>query len=302
MKKQDRALSIDIGGTKIFSAYVNGKGEILGEIKKFKTSKTLEGIKEQLKEIMVCSKCDIVTIATAGTVNRENTKVIGSTANLVKGYNTIDFQACTKSPVFIENDANCAAWAEHTIGSAKGFNNIITITLGTGVGGGIIVENKILKGKSGAAGEMHFKIFTEKRRKCTCGAWDCWEIYASGNGLELTSEEILGHKMTSYEIIEGVKNNNKKALKVFEKWEEYIKMGLCGLANIFDPDCMVLSGSMAQFIDVKKLERAVNSEIVTPPVKIFHASAGNYSGLIGAALLGLKSINKEVQTCKNPEN
>jgi glucokinase len=290
MEKEAKALAIDIGGTKIFSAVVNKKGEILGEVKKFKTPKTLVSIKEQLKEIISGTKCDIITIATAGAVNRENTRVIGSTANLVKGYSTIDFQNISNLPVFIENDANCAAWAEHEIGSAKGSSNSITVTLGTGVGGGIIVENKILKGKSGAAGEMHFKMSTKKRRRCTCGAWDCWEIYASGNGLELTSQEILGQKMTSYEIIEGVKNNNEDALKVFERWEEYITMGLCGLANIFDPDCIVLSGSMAAFVDVKKIENAVNSEIVTSPLKILHASAGNYSGLIGAALLGFKKI------------
>ncbi len=302
MKKKTRALSIDIGGTKIFSAAVNEKGKILGEVKKFKTPKTLDGIIEQLKEIISSEICDIITIATAGAVNRENTRVIGSTANLVKNYSTIDFQTLSKLPVFIENDANCAAWAEYKIGSAKGFNNIITITLGTGVGGGIIVENKILKGKSGAAGEMHFKISTKKRRKCTCGAWDCWEIYASGRGLELSADEILHRKMTSYEIINGVKNNDKEAIKVFEKWEEYIIMGLCGLANIFDPDCIVLSGSMAEFTDVKKMEHAVNSEIVTTPTKILHASAGNYSGLVGAALLGLESINKKIQNTKNPKN
>jgi predicted NBD/HSP70 family sugar kinase len=125
---------------------------------------------------------------------------------------------------------------------------------------------------------------------CSCGVWDCWEIYASGKGLALTAQELLEREMTSYEIINGVKNNDKEALKVFEKWEEYITMGLCGLANIFDPDCIVLSGSMAAFVDVKKIENAVNSEIVTSPLKILHASAGNYSGLIGAALLGFKKI------------
>ena len=72
----------------------------------------------------------------------------------------------------MENDANAAAFAEYKIGAAKGSQSSITVTLGTGVGGGIILDGKILKGKSGAAGEMHFKMFTDKRRKCTCGAWD----------------------------------------------------------------------------------------------------------------------------------
>ena len=224
-------------------------------------------------------------------MNNENTAVIGSTGNLVKNYRTIDFQKLSNKKVFLENDANCAAWAEYEIGVSKGTAVSVMLTLGTGVGGGIIINDKLLKGKSGAAGEMHFKMFTDKRRKCTCGSWDCFEIYASGTALKIDAEEALNNpEVTTYDVIDGIKNGDKKMTEVFERWQNDITQGIIGLANLFDPDCVVLSGSMAQFVDTKKIEDEVNSNIVTSPTSIRLAGAGNYSGMIGAALLAFRSI------------
>ena len=129
-------------------------------------------------------KVDVVAIATAGAVVNMNSKVLGSTGNLVDGYYTIDFKSLSSKKVFLENDANSAAWAEYKIGASKGSSVSVMLTLGTGVGGGIIINDKILKGKSGAAGEMHFKMYPDKRRQCTCGSWDCFEAYASGTALK----------------------------------------------------------------------------------------------------------------------
>ena len=254
-----------------------------------------ENYEEQIKEILSKqilkyeSEIDIIAIATAGAVNNENTGVIGSTGNLVEGYYTIDFAKLSSKPVFVENDANAAAWAEYKIGASKDCKISVMLTLGTGVGGGIIINNELLKGKSGAAGEMHFKMYTDKRRKCTCGAWDCFEAYASGTGLKITAEEMLNNpQITTYDVIEGVKNNNQKMIEVLKKWQDDITAGAIGLANIFDPDCIVLSGSMAQFVNPKEIENIVNREIVTTPTSIRIATAGNYSGMIGVALLALE--------------
>jgi glucokinase len=129
---------------------------------------------------------------------------------------------------------------------------------------------------------------TDNHRKCTCGSWDCFEIYASGKGLELTAEEITNKpNITTYDVIEGVNAKDEQMLKIFNQWQNDITNGIIGLANIFDPDCFVLSGSMAEFTDTEKIERIVNSQIVTTPTKVIKASAGNYSGMIGAALLAL---------------
>lgn len=289
-----KALAFDIGGTKIYSTTINENGEILIEPTKFSTPKTVgeitEILKEQIKKYE--NEVDIIAIATAGAVNNENTAVIGSTGNLVEQYYTINFQSLSEKRVFLENDANSAAWAEYKIGASKGTKVSVMLTLGTGVGGGIIIDGKLLKGKSGAAGEMHFKMYPDKRRKCSCGSWDCYEAYASGTALKITAEEMLKNKnITTYDIISGAKNGNNEYIEVLNRWENDITMGIIGLANIFDPDCIVLSGSMAQFVDTERMENIVNSNIVTAPTFIRLATAGNYSGMIGAALLAFGGIN-----------
>lgn len=283
-----KALAIDVGGTKIYNTIVNNNGEIIGEIEKRPTPKTFEGIKEVLKDIISRYEddVDVIAFATAGAVNNENTRVIGSTGNIAKEYPTLDFQALSKKPVFVENDANAAAWAEHIIGASKGMPYSIMLTLGTGVGGGIILNNVLYKGKNGAAGEMHFKMRSDKHRKCTCGSYDCFEAYASGTGLKKTAEEISGDPdITTYDVIEN--KSRPMMAKILEVWQEDILNGIIGLANLFDPDVIVLSGSMAEFVDTDYLEREANSQIVTTPFKVVKASAGNYSGMIGAALLAL---------------
>lgn len=286
-----KALAIDIGGTKIYHALVDEKGEFSGEINKISTPKDISELKNLFNEIIKTyeNQVDVISIATAGAVNNENTKVISSTANLPKNYNQIDFQSFSKKKVFIENDANAAAWAEHVSGASKGCAYSIMLTLGTGVGGGIILNNKLYKGKSGGAGEMHFKLFADMRRRCTCGAWDCFEAYASGTGLKITAQEMLNDKnATTYDVIEGAKNDDTEMKKIFDIWQNHIVAGLTGLANLFDPDCFVLSGSLAEFVDTGYLEKETNAQIVTAPIKVYKAKTGNHSGMIGAALLALK--------------
>ncbi len=290
-----KALAFDIGGTKIYSSIIDETGKIINEIDKFHTPKSIDGILEILKGQIAKfeEEVDVIAISTAGAVNNENTAVIGSTGNLVSGYPSINFQELSKKKVFLENDANSAAWAEYRIGASKGTNVSVMLTLGTGVGGGIIINNKILKGKSGAAGEMHFKMYPDKRRKCSCGSWDCFEAYASGTALKVDAEEMLNNQnVTTYDVMDGVKNGDKKMQEIFDRWINDITIGVNGLVNLFDPDCVVLSGSMAQFVDAKKMEEVVNSDIVTSPTSIRIATAGNYSGMIGAALLAFESEAK----------
>lgn len=290
------ALGIDVGGTKIYNAIINESGEIVSEIEKHSTPKTFAEIQSVFKEIIKKyeNKVDVIAFSTCGAVNNQNTGIVGSTGNIAKEYPSMNFQTLSSKPVFVENDANCAAWAEYKIGASKNTKVSVMITLGTGVGGGIIINDKLLKGQNGAAGEMHFKMRTDKRRKCSCGSWDCFEIYASGTGLKLTAQEMLNNSnVTTYDVVEGAQKGDKEMQNVLEKWQNDITDGVIGLANIFDPDCVVLSGSMAEFVNVEKIEQDVNKEIVTTPVKIKKAQAGNYSGMIGAGLLALNSQLKK---------
>ena len=286
-----KALAIDVGGTKVYNTIVNEKGEIIAEVEKNPTPKTFDEIKSLFKKIITNyeNEVDVIAFSTCGAVNNTNDGIVGSTGNIAKEYPSMDFKSLSSKNVFVENDANCAAWAEHITGASKGMPYSVMLTLGTGVGGGIILDNKLYKGKNGAAGEMHFKMRTDKHRKCTCGAYDCFESYASGTGLKLTAKEMLGKKnITTYDVIDGLKNGDEKMTAVFNRWQDDILAGLIGLANIFDPDVMVLSGSMAEFVDTEYLTKGVNAEIVTTPTKVVKATTGNYSGMIGAALLALE--------------
>lgn len=285
-----KALAIDVGGTKIYNTIIDESGKIVGEIEKRPTPKTFEEIKTVFNDIISKYEddVDVIAFATCGAVNNENTGILGSTGNIAKEYPSMDFKSLSSKPVFVENDANAAAWAEHVIGASKGMPYSVMLTLGTGVGGGIILDNKLYKGKSGAAGEMHFKLRTDNHRKCTCGSFDCFEAYASGTGLRLTAVEMSNNpNITTYDVIAGKQNGCEQMTSIFNKWQDDIWAGIIGLANLFDPDVIVLSGSMAEFVDIEYLEKEANKQIVTQPFKVVKASAGNYSGMIGAALLAL---------------
>ena len=289
-----KALGIDIGGTKIYNAVIDEKGKILTEVEKHSTPKTFDEIKNTFISIIEKYENEVDTIAfsTCGAVNNQNSGIVGSTGNIAKEYPSMRFQELSKKPVFVENDANCAAWAEYKIGASKNSAVSVMITLGTGVGGGIIINGHLLKGQNGAAGEMHFKMSNKKHRKCSCGSWDCFEIYASGTGLKLTAEEMSQNPdITTYDVVEGAAKNNQLMVEILNRWQNDITDGIIGLANLFDPDCIVLSGSMAEFVDIKAIEKNVNSTIVTTPTKIKKAQAGNYSGMIGAALIALEAQN-----------
>ena len=285
-----RALAIDVGGTKIYNTIVNEAGEIVGDVEKHYTPKTYNEILTVFNEIISKYEkdVDVIAFATCGAVNNTNDRILGSTGNIAKEYPKTNFKSLSNKPVYVENDANCAAWAEHIVGASKGEAYSIMLTLGTGVGGGIILDNKLYKGKSGAAGEMHFKMSRNEKRKCTCGSTDCFEAYTSGTGLRLTAVEISKNPdITTYDVIDGVKSGNSQMTEIFNIWQEDIINGIIGLADIFDPDVFVLSGSMAEFVDTEYVTGRVNSEIVTQPTRVVKAQAGNYSGMIGAGLLAL---------------
>lgn len=308
------ALGIDIGGTKISMGILIG-GEIKSRIITAKTpctkeeilEKILEGVETLTKEY----KVQAIGIATAGAVNKDNTRVIGSTGNLPKGYSEIDFKNEIEKKfgikTLLENDANAAAYAEYKAGAAVGHKNTIVVTLGTGVGGGIIAEGMLIRGKSGAGAEVgHMPISWRKERSCTCGDWDCWESYASGTGYAVTAREIAkktppGSRtgvikekdiatLTTHDIILGVYHGDEFCKQVHEAWVEFVLCGLINLVNVFDPESIVLSGGMAKFIDFDDLNIRLDKRCHIAKTIIIPAKAENNAGIIGAAMLAAEKF------------
>ena len=184
-------LSFDIGGTKIAAALVNEHGEILGEITKIPTADSTQKIIEDLQKIVNSHSFDGLAIATAGVVY--NNHVTRKPLNIPHGFEKIDFSALANVPYIIENDANATAWCEYKIGAAQNCENAIVLALGTGVGCGIISEGKLLKGKSGAAGECPFKISGKDLAELATAkgiSTDCFDIYNAAKLRNPTALEV----------------------------------------------------------------------------------------------------------------
>lgn len=294
--KINKVLAFDIGGTKIAYATVDRNGKILNEVIRHPTPAAPGAAAKLLKTIIAQfeDQIDAVAVSTAGTVDRTNSRITGSVGNMPEGYMDTDFKALSAKPVVVENDANSAVWAEHVLGNAKGHDNVILLTLGTGVGVGIIADGRLLVGKSGAAGEVHFPVRYDNNRLCGCGRYDCLEIYMSGKALSLEAKAAYkDDNATSHTVIEGLKQNALPAVTAFHNWQEMVKNGIVIFADIFDPEVILLGGSMAHFIDYKRLNDEANRMIVTTPFELKEASFENDAGLIGAALLCVQKLGKK---------
>ena len=294
--KINKVLAFDIGGTKIAYATVDRNGKILNEVIRHPTPAAPGAAAKLLKTIIAQfeDQIDAVAVSTAGTVDRTNSRITGSVGNMPEGYMDTDFKALSAKPVVVENDANSAVWAEHVLGNAKGHDNVILLTLGTGVGVGIIADGRLLVGKSGAAGEVHFPVRYDNNRLCGCGRYDCLEIYMSGKALSLEAKAAYkDDNATSHTVIEGLKQNALPAVTAFHNWQEMVKNGIVIFADIFDPEVILLGGSMAHFIDYKRLNDEANRMIVATPFELKEASFENDAGLIGAALLCVQKLEKK---------
>lgn len=294
--KINKVLAFDIGGTKIAYATVDRNGKILNEVIRHPTPAAPGAAAKLLKTIIAQfeDQIDAEAVSTAGTVDRTNSRITGSVGNMPEGYMDTDFKALSAKPVVVENDANSAVWAEHVLGNAKGHDNVILLTLGTGVGVGIIADGRLLVGKSGAAGEVHFPVRYDNNRLCGCGRYDCLEIYMSGKALSLEAKAAYkDDNATSHTVIEGLKQNALPAVTAFHNWQEMVKNGIVIFADIFDPEVILLGGSMAHFIDYKRLNDEANRMIVTTPFELKEASFENDAGLIGAALLCVQKLEKK---------
>jgi len=264
-----KILSFDIGGTKIAYALVDERGKIIGEVKKISTPDTAEKIKTTIQTIINSEKFDGLAFATAGVVF--NNKLAKKPLNLPSGYENIDFALLANVPVAVENDANAAAWCEYKIGGAQNSKNAIVLALGTGVGCGIICNGKLLKGKSGAAGECRFAI--------------------SGKDFAKTALEY-GLEPDCFALDDLAKKNNEKAKAVMDKWHKDLFNALGCLNDLFDAEKIVLSGSLSQIVDYTLMQNKIKDFAYGEPPIICKAEDCEFPALIGAALLWFDTYNK----------
>ena len=212
--------------------------------------------------------------------------------------------------VFIENDANAAAFGESIAGAAKGARNAVCVTLGTGVGGGIIIDGKIYSGSNYAGGELGHMVIVAEGRHCTCGRDGCWEAYASASALIYQTQlKMLDNKTSSmWNIADGDLRNvngktafdayrmgDKAGCEVVDKYIFYIACGVANVINIFQPDIICIGGGVSKEGDtlLAPLMSYVNKERfgknLSKQTEIVVAKLGNDAGIIGAANLYLNA-------------
>ncbi len=193
-------------------------------------------------------------------------------------------------PVFVDNDAKVMCLAEYKLGAARGVTNAICITLGTGVGGGIIINGNLYRGTSNASGEIGHMPINERGPKCNCGGRACLESYIGNNRILGEARKIFGHGITLEKLSYLVSKGNRKAKAIWLKVAERLSVTLVGVVNLLNPDCIVIGGGVAGagkvlFDNIKKIILTRAMSVQAGHVKVFKARLGNNAGLIGAAIL-----------------
>jgi glucokinase len=200
-----------------------------------------------------------------------------------------------KLPVFIDNDANLMALAESRLGAARGSRNAVCLTLGTGVGGGIIIDNKLYRGSTYAAGEIGHMPVNEKGPDCNCSGFACLEAYI-GNKRLLQQAKAAFRREISLEELSGLAvKKNKKAVLIWERMGERLGLVLSGIVNLLNPDCIVIGGGVAGagrilFDQVKETILSRAMVVQAKHVRVLKAKLGSDAGMIGAGILVKESV------------
>ncbi len=292
-------IGIDLGGSHIAIGVIDDKGYIVEKIEKRLLSKDKKNIKETIEnyiikntnELMSKYKIKEIGIAVPGTIKDG---IILKSVNLgVSNYNIIDnLKKEINLPIKIRNDAKCAAIAENKIGALKDYSRSIFLTLGTGIGGAVIINNKLLDTGELPGCEFGHVIIQKDGLKCNCGKNGCFEKYASMKALKTNLRQVLGvdEKTRGQELLDIIRKNpdNEELNKVIDEYIEYLSIGLSNLINIFEPEAIGIGGSFVYFSDVlldKLIKNIIKKQYLfnkRERLIIIPAALGNDAGMIGA--------------------
>lgn len=310
-------IGIDLGGTNIKVGVVNENYNIIGRSNiKTNLPRPSEEIAESIAEgvRLACEDAKIsvsdvnsIGIGTPGTANRD-TGVVLYSCNL--GFENFELGKVLSeklgTEIFVENDANAAAFGEVVNGAGKGYKNVVVITLGTGVGGGIIIDGRIYTGFNFCGGELGHTVIEYNGRQCSCGRKGCFEAYSSATALiSFTKEameadkdtkmwEIAGGKIENVDgktAFDGMRAGDKKAKEVVDTYINYLGCGLTNVVNIFQPELLLIGGGICkegENLTKPLLEYIARESYCIDPkasTKLDIAKLGNDAGIIGAAYL-----------------
>ena len=292
-------IGIDLGGSHIAIGVINNDGFIVEKVEKRLLSKEKKDIETAIESYIIKNVKDLkekykileIGIAVPGTIC--GTKIIKSVNLGVKNYNLAqNLKTEIDLPIKIRNDAKCAAIAESKIGALKDYKRSIFLTLGTGIGGAVIINGKLLDTGELPGCEFGHMIIQKDGIKCNCGKNGCFEKYASMKALKNNLRASLGLDETTrgQELLDMIRKNgeDEKIKKIVDEYIEYLSIGVSNLINIFEPEAVGIGGSFVYFSDVllEKLKNNIQDkkylfnsrdELIIVP-----AALGNDAGIIGS--------------------
>ena len=311
-------LGLDVGGTNFAAGVVNERGRLIAKYQMpIGSKKGVEELTEAMYQVssnalkMAGLAWDDVPywgIGMPSTVNAATGVLVH--ANCFGWHNVPIYSYLSRfisKEIFIENDANCATLAEVKVGAAKGAANVIMLTLGTGVGGGIVINGQLYPGANGLGAELGHTKLVKDGRLCTCGQRGCLEAYASATALIGRAKEMAleapesslsallhENELNGASIFMAAENGDNSAAQLIDEYAEYLAAGISSFVSIFRPEKVILGGGLSNAGDAlfqpvreKLMQMTFGAEEIGVP-EVVRAKLGNDAGIIGAALLRIE--------------
>ena len=301
-------LAIDLGGTNLKIALLNLTFRVISKeivsTKRFKKNKDLiSGIIYSIEKIIQINNLNTkdilgVGLGLPGPIDVE--KGIVHFFPNIPGWHEVNLKKILKNklkfPAFLDNDANLMCLAEHRLGAARGLKNALCLTLGTGVGGGLIILNKLYRGSTFAAGEIGHMPINEHGPFCNCGGVACLETYIGNRAILRDARRTFKRDISLEELSALAKKQNREAKKIWHKVGERLGIALTGVVNLLNLDAVVIGGGIALagkilFDAIKDTVKYRAMSVQAKHVRILKAKLGNDAGLIGAALLVKEGVS-----------
>ena len=325
-------LAIDLGGTNIFAAIISSQGRVMARACYLTLAD--EGSEAVINRIflviedllhqrsMKLCQLDSISIATAGAIDFDKGLVTSSPH--LPGWHDVPLRDIVggkyKVKTFLINDANAAALGEHKFGAGQGVDNLIVLTVGTGIGGGIIVGGKLYSGASGSAGEIGHMTIDVSGPRCDCGNDGCLEALVSGGavakeairrirqGGSSSLTGVVGGKIeniTAEEVSVEAQGGDSLASEVILQAATYLGIGLASIVNIFNPEMIIIGGGMAKMGDLllnpaRQVVRQRAFQLPVRAVRIVPAQLGDDAGMLGAAVFAFQQKTKRGEYNESP--
>jgi len=296
ISKKKKYLSFDIGGTKISSALVEiGKtGYEVVDYQKSETPVGRENVINKIVETAVNYNKNggyaEIRIAIAGQVDCE--KDIVRYAPNIPGFEQVNLKKIIKEKtgknVEVDNDVKCFALAENAYGKGKKYDHVVYLTIGTGIGGAIEIDNKLYRGANNTAGEFGHMIINVGGEKCSCGGNGCWERYVSGRAIERIYRDMTGFNKKAIDIAQDSARGNIEDKKVIKQASLYLATGLINIVNTVNPEIIIIGGSIVKSREIFHLaieEMKFRALIPAKKTRIETTDLDDDAFLVGAALL-----------------